>query len=407
MTGCSVNIHEEFQKENIGNKRFEEPKAESSSEENINVEDEGNKIDLLKEEIKTMTLDEKIGQMLIVGLDGYILDDDIKRMIEDYYVGGIILFSRNVKNPNQLLGLMNSLKAANSKNNIPLFLSVDEEGGRVSRMPEEFIDIPSNRIIGQKNNDEFAYKIGRVIAEEIKSFGFNMNFAPVLDIDSNPHNPVIGDRSFGANKDIVGRLGVKTMKGLKSQEVIAVVKHFPGHGDTSVDSHIGLPKVDKDLNGLSQFEILPFKKAIENNVDAVMVAHILFSKIDSKNPATLSKLIVTDVLRKDLNFDGIVITDDMTMGAIIENYDIGNAAVKAVEAGSDIILVSHGYENKIKVLKDLKNAVGNERIPMERIDESVYRILKLKRKYKLKDDEIDAIDVEDINRKIRIILEEH
>ena len=335
--------------------------------------------DPIIEKINSMTLDEKIGQMFIMGMDGYYVDDFTNAMIEDYHIGGIILFGRNIRDSNQLLELTNSLNEVNNK--IPLFISIDEEGGRVSRMPKEVLNIPSCREIGKKNDAMYAFEVGSTIGMKIKSLGLNMNFAPVLDIDSNPQNPVIGDRSFGGDDEIVSKMGMEVMKGLRSENIISVVKHFPGHGDTSVDSHIGLPRIDKDLESVLQFEIIPFKKAIENHVDGIMIAHILFSRIDPDNPASLSKIIITDLLREELDYNGVVITDDMTMGAILENYAIVDASVQAIMAGADIILLSHGNENKVNAIKGIKEAVVNNKISMERVDESVYRILKLKEKY--------------------------
>lgn len=361
-------------------------------------------IDPLKEQVKNMTLEEKIGQMVIIGLDGYTMDDNTKKMIEDNRVGGFILFGDNVKSSDQLLDLVNSLKRTNSKNKLPLFISVDQEGGRVSRMPGEFKNLPSNQTIGKVNNEDFSYEIGSILGEEIKALGFNMNYAPVLDINSNPKNPIIGDRSFGTNAELVSKLGVQTMKGIQKSGVIPVVKHFPGHGDTSVDSHIGLPSVDNDMSRLKSFELIPFNNAIKNGADAVMVAHILLNKIDSENPASLSKTIITDILRNELNFQGLVITDDMTMGAILKNYTISDAAIKSVNAGTDILLVCHGHDNEVAVIDALKKAVEDSTISEERIDESVYRILKLKDKYKLTDNTINSIDVETINNKINNIL---
>lgn len=364
-------------------------------------------IDQLKEQVKMMTMEEKIGQMVIIGLDGYTMNGTTKKMIEDYHVGGFILFGENIKNSDQLITLVNSLKNTNLKSKLPLFLSVDEEGGRVSRMPKEFKKLPTNKIIGKVNNEDFSYKIGNILGEEIKALGFNMDFAPVLDINSNPKNTVIGDRSFGTNSIIVSKLGIQTMKGIQISGVIPVVKHFPGHGDTSVDSHIGLPSVSTDINTLKRFELVPFDNAIKSGADAVMIAHILLNKIDSKNPASLSKIVITDLLRKQLNFNGLVITDDMTMGAVLKNYNINDAAIKSVNAGSDIVLVCHGSNNEIKVINALKEAVANGTISKNRVDESVYRILKLKSKYKLTDKITNSIDIKKINDKISAILNTH
>lgn len=361
-------------------------------------------IDVIQNKVDTMSLDEKIGQLLVVGLDGYSISENMNNLIKENKVGGVILFSKNVESSNQLVSLINSIKTSNSQNKTPLLISVDEEGGRVSRMPTEIKKIPTNKIIGKRNDGDFSYNIGKIIGEELKAFGFNMNFAPVLDISSNPNNPVIGDRSFGNNVDIVNKLGIKTMQGIIDSGIIPVVKHFPGHGDTSVDSHIGLPVVNKDLTQLNDFELIPFKEAIKNNVDTIMVSHILLNKIDLNFPASMSKIIITDILRESLKFKGVVITDDMTMGAIVKYYDIGDASVKSINAGSDLILVCHGYENELKVINSLKLAVQNKIITEERLNESVYRILKLKEKYTINDDSVKNPNIDEINNKIKSLL---
>lgn len=363
--------------------------------------------DPIEEQIKLMSLEEKLGQMVMVGLNGYVVDNAAKQMLESYHVGGFILYGSNVESQEQLLALTNSLKSINSANKLPLLISVDEEGGRISRMPKELKDIPTNKEIGKINNEEFSYKIGGLLAAEVKAFGFNMDFAPVLDINSNPKNPVIGDRAFGSDEKVVSNLGVQTMKGIEASGVIPVVKHFPGHGDTSVDSHVGLPSVDNDLERLKSFELIPFANAIENGADVVMAAHILLPKIDGENPATMSKAIITDILREQMSYDGVVITDDMTMGAIIENYEIGAASVKSVEAGSDIILVAHGNDNALAVLEKMKEAVEQGLVSEERINQSVYRILKLKQKYNLKDEAAKPVNIDELNSRIVNVLDSY
>jgi len=227
-----------------------------------------------------MSLSEQIGQRVLVGLNGYTVDSQTEKLIYDHHVGGFILYSSNIRDPAQLVRLLNDLKSANSENEIPLFLSVDEEGGRVSRMPAELVDLPPMQVIGEIDDPELSYAVGRAIAREIGAFGFNMDFSPVLDINSNPDNPVIGDRSFGANAELVTRLGVATMKGIKSKGIMSVVKHFPGHGDTSVDSHVELPVVGKGLEQLRGFELVRFREAINEGADTVMVAHILLPQLD-------------------------------------------------------------------------------------------------------------------------------
>lgn len=400
----SCNIIKKDNNKNVKNSASQEEATKNNDLQDLQEIKEPKVIDPIIEQIGKMTIDEKIGQMILVGIDGYALNENTKSLIQKYKVGGVILFADNVQETNQLLQLLNSLKSENLQNKIPLFLSVDEEGGRVTRMPSEFKKFPTNKAIGKINDEMLSYNIGGSIAYEIGSFGFNMNFAPVLDVNSNPNNPVIGNRSFGTNVDIVSRLGIQTMKGIQSQNIIPVVKHFPGHGDTSVDSHMGLPSVNNDLKRLKSFELEPFADAIKNNADAVMIAHILLPKIDKENPSSMSKMIITDILRTDLKFNGVIITDDMTMGAITKNYNISEAAIKSVKAGTDIVLVCHGYDNEIAVINALKNSVAKGDISEKRIDESVYRIIMLKEKYKLEDEVIKSVDVNGINNKINGIL---
>jgi beta-N-acetylhexosaminidase len=360
--------------------------------------------DPLNGQIDNMTLSEKAGQLVIVGMDGYDINENTRLLVEEKKVGGFVLFGKNIESSEQLLGLINALKSLNSKNKVPIFAAVDEEGGSVSRMPGEFEKLPANREIGELNNTALCFEIGKLLADEIKAFGYNMNFAPVLDINSNPQNTVIGNRAFGDDAEIVRRLGVSTMKGIKSGGVISVVKHFPGHGDTLADSHAGLPIVNHNMDRLNAVELVPFKDAVRQGADAVMVAHILMNKIDGENPATMSGAVVTGILRRQMGFEGVIITDDMTMGAITQNYDIGEAAVKAFCAGADIILVCHGNDNQFKVINALENAIISGTISKERLNESLKRILKLKQMYSLKDETIDHLDIEKTNQHIRDIL---
>ncbi|RXI47229.1 beta-N-acetylhexosaminidase [Clostridium tetani] len=388
LLGCGKN--NKSNNRNINNETSKAPKLNNDNS--------------MQVKLNSMSLDEKIGQLLIVGFDGYEANKNIESLIKKNYVGGVILFGNNIRGAEQTMKLTNSLKSINSKNKIPLFISVDEEGGRVSRMPKELEKLPSNKIIGEINNSNLSYNIGKIISKELTCLGFNMNFAPVLDINSNLQNPVIGDRSFGNNANLVTRLGIKTMEGLREGNIIPVIKHFPGHGDTSVDSHVGLPLINHDMKRLKEFELIPFKEAINNNADVIMISHILLPKIDSSYPATMSKIIIKDVLRNDLKFNGVVITDDMTMGAITKNFDISNAAIKSINAGTDIILICHGYDNEIYVINSIKEAVENNIITEDKINESVYRILKLKEKYKISNDTVDNIDVDKINSEIKSIF---
>lgn len=352
-------------------------------------------------QVSSMSLEEKIGQMLLVGIDGTVLDDQAKRMIAEDKVGGIILYKNNIQDLKGMVSLVNSMKESNSGNPAPLFMSIDQEGGKVSRMPKEYTTFPSNGKVGTRNDANTAEMMGKLLAREVISAGFNMNFAPVLDINSNPDNPVIGDRSFGSSAELVSTLGIAEMKGIESQNVVPVVKHFPGHGDTSVDSHLDLPIVKKTAAELAELEWLPFQAAIKEGTDAVMVAHILFPKLDADKPASLSSKIIGELLREDMKYQGLVITDDLTMGAILKNYDLATAAVDTVNAGSDILLIAHGYDNEKRVIESLLDHVKKGKIQETRIDESVYRILALKAKYNLSDEPVPVPDLTELNKDIK------
>lgn len=348
--------------------------------------------------LKAMSLEEKIGQMVIAGLDGLTADEHAEAMLAKYRVGGFVFFARNIQDSRQALALVNSLKALN-KRHVPLFLAIDEEGGRVTRLPAEYRKLPASRSIGDTGSVSLAYEVGGILADRVKSLGFNMDFAPVLDINSNPDNPVIGDRSLGTTAQGVTGMGIAVMKGIQAGNIIPVVKHFPGHGDTAVDSHKGLPRVEADMDRLESFELVPFRAAVTSQADMVMTAHILLPRIDPKHPATLSKPIITGILRNLLGFQGVVITDDLNMAAVKDNYDLGDAAVLAVNAGVDIVLTCHEYANLVHVISALRNAVEGGLIPAERIEESVLRILRLKQKYTLTNEAVQEADIEQINRR--------
>ncbi|MBN8192115.1 beta-N-acetylhexosaminidase [Bacillus sp. NTK074B] len=353
--------------------------------------------------ISDMTLDEKIGQMLVAGVNGTQMDEPTKNLIQKHKVGGFIFFTDHLQEPDQTIQFLNDMKEANKENPLPLLLSVDQEGGNVTRLPGGLSDFPTNQKIGETNNPDVSYEVGTLLGKELKEFGFNLNFAPVLDVNSNPDNPIIGDRSFSPDPDIVSELGVQTMKGIQSENILSSIKHFPGHGDTSVDSHLALPVVNKSLQELESMELVPFKRAINDGADLIMVAHILLPKFDDTYPSSLSKAIVTGLLRKKLNYHGVVITDDMTMKAITDNYGMGEAAVQTVKAGSDLVLIAHDARKAEAAIVALKSAVKKGEISEERIDESVKRIIQLKQTYHLEDTQIDEVDLTELNQEIESV----
>ncbi|MCM3628282.1 beta-N-acetylhexosaminidase [Paenibacillus glycanilyticus] len=356
--------------------------------------------------VASMSLTEKIGQMVLVGMDGTEVQPDISSLIKESRVGGIILYGDNIKTASQTSKLVNSLKRINrdAGGKLPLLLSTDQEGGRVSRLPKEITAFPASKSVGHTNDPKYAYNVGAALGEAIKAIGLNTDFAPVLDINTNPKNPVIGDRSFGTTAKLVSSMGVQEMLGIKSQGIIPVVKHFPGHGDTSVDSHLGLPIVNHDLKRLRAIEFVPFQSAIKEGAPVVMVAHILMTKLDPNTPASMSRTVIQKLLRGELKFNGVVITDDMTMGAVGKVKAIGPASVQSVLAGADIILVGHDLKQQQSVVQALTTAAKSGKIPQSVIDASVYRIAKLKQSFSLSDQPASLADVSTLNQHIKAAL---
>ena len=360
--------------------------------------------DPLAEQLAAMTVEEKVGQLLIGGFEGTEIGDQATRLVQEYQVGGLILYGRNIAGAGQLVTLTNGLKALNG-DGIPLFLSIDQEGGGVDRMPPEVRRTPGAYCVGQTGSVPAAQSYGDVLAAECAAFGLNLDFAPVLDVWSNPGNTVIGQRAFSADARTVAGLGPAAARRMMDQGIIPAVKHFPGHGDTAVDSHVGLPVVDKSPEELEETELIPFRAAIQSagtdgQVPAVMVAHILLTQLDPERPASLSPAVVTGLLREELGFAGAVLTDDLTMGAVTQSYGLGEAAVLAVEAGCDILLVCHGQDSVPAVRTALLEAVASGRITAERLDESVYRILRLKTEYSLTNEPVSPPDLEALNAQI-------
>ena len=362
------------------------------------------------EALAGMTVEQKAAQLLVAGIEGTEPGEDAVQAVQGYQVGGVILFGRNVESAEQLAALTNGLKELNG-DYVPLFLCVDQEGGRVDRMPPEVSRTPSAWSVGQTLDTEgVGAAYGALLAEECAAFGFNMDFAPSLDIWSNPDNTVIGDRAFGGDWEWVTDFGFRAVEAMAERgDVIPVVKHFPGHGDTAVDSHTALPVVDKTLEDLWQSELVPFDMVLSGQfwgepvmepAPAVMVAHILLSQIDPDNPASLSPEVVTGLLREEMGYEGVVCTDDLTMGAISNTYGMGEAAVLAVEAGCDLLLVCHGADNLAAAHAALVDAVDSGRISMERLDESVYRVLSLKAVYGLSNAPVEAPDIKALNDRI-------
>ncbi len=319
----------------------------------------------------------QIAQLFIFGFDGHVPDASILRWIQDFGIGGVILFSRNIQSPGQTAELIRSLQQSSE---IPLLVGIDQEGGRVSRLPRPFTSFPGNHALGLSGSKELACSFGQATANELTAAGFNLDFAPVLDVNSNPDNPVIGERAFGSDTQLVADLGCAVIRGLQEHGVIACGKHFPGHGDTSLDSHLDLPTVPHNKEALRQREMLPFQRAITSEVETIMTAHVLYPQLDPELPATLSPVIVQNILREELHFNGVVFTDDLEMKAVEEKWGIERSCVLALRAGVDALLICHDPVKQEKGLHAVIRAVEEGEIPIERIEEAAARVLDLKRR---------------------------
>lgn len=326
----------------------------------------------------------KIGQMLMAGFPSPEVDTQAKRLIEDFYVGNFALFARNIVTRRQIGELCSALSGlVCQKTGFAPMLAVDQEGGVVCRLSEGAALMPGPMTIAAAKAD--AHEIGKNCADALLSVGINTNTSPVLDVNRDAMNPIIGARSFGDTVQAVQRYGLGLMNGMRERGLIAAVKHFPGHGNVKTDSHLGLPLNDADEMELREIDFKPFRSAFAQGADALMTCHVCFKNYDSKYPATLSHRIMTDLLRDEMGFDGVAISDCMEMGAIRTTCGIGEGAVLAVEAGCDILCFSHTYEAVAEAASSLYAAVDSGRISPARIEQSYARIVRLKEKYHLLD----------------------
>lgn len=381
---------EKGKKKNAGNKK---DKATDTAEEEIDdgavMSDEKAK-EMATQMMSSMSLEEKVSQMFVVNLE--LLDDtrgsyyehrkctkEMKRTLENYPVGGVVLFSRNIESREQTTQLIDNLQK-NAKT--PLFITVDEEGGNVARIASNdnmgTTSFPTMEYIGKNEDADYAYSMGETIGREIKELGFNVDFAPVADVKTNESNTEIGSRSFGSDADKVAEMVVNVVNGIQSQGVSATLKHFPGHGDAGEDSHEGSVNVDNSIMRMRKVDFVPFKEGIEAGVDFVMISHISVSRVtESTTPASLSSLIMREILRDELGFDGIIITDALNMNAITDNYSTEKVMMMSVRGGADILLMPVELETAVNAVLE---AVRDGSIDEMTIDDSVLRILTVKYK---------------------------
>ena len=320
-----------------------------------------------------------------MGFEGLEPSPDLRHLIRDYGVGGVVLFARNVDGPEQVAELVRELQslARDARHDLPLLVAVDQEGGRVARLRDPWTVWPPLRALGRAGSEDLARRMGESIAAELRSCGIRCDFAPVMDVDTNPRNPVIGDRSLGDDPEQVGRLGAAFIRGLQGGGVAASAKHYPVHGDTDVDSHLELPRVDHGLGRLEDVELRPFRHAVEAGVATVMTAHVLVRELDDRLPATLSRRVVGELLRGKLGYGGVVVSDDLEMKAVAKSWKPGLAAPLAAKAGCDLLLVCASAEAQVGALEGLVRAGERDEITWDEMDAAGQRVRALKQRYLL------------------------
>lgn len=318
-----------------------------------------------------------IGQLFICGIQGLELQETEKEFLEKENISGVIFFKHNYKSPAQIAEFVNEIQKC--RDEYPLFISVDQEGGRVRRFQDTFIQLPSMLEIGKKDSPKLTFELHQLMAKQLRACGVNLDYSPCCDIWSNKDNKVIGDRSFGRSPEIVEKHVSAAIRGMQSENVLTCAKHFPGHGNTLKDSHFDLPFVKKSLKEIEEFELIPFQKASKSRVEFMMMAHLVVDAIDPDSPCTLSKKAY-DYLRKELKYKNIIVTDDMEMKAITKSHGYAKAAVTALNAGADILLYrtvescKEAYEGVLKALKDGE-------ITLQTLSDRIDRVMACKKKY--------------------------
>jgi beta-N-acetylhexosaminidase len=377
-------------------------------------------------DIDNLSLEQKIGQTLCFGWDGetpeeaLTLNAHARALVEEMQVGSIVLMGRNVGAPEQTRALLEDLQTLSP---MRMFIAIDQEGGSVNRFrppASPFHEFPGNMALGaiseasrKSGPEKYAYKQAMAQAHELLSVGINWNFAPVVDVNNNPDNPIIGVRSYGEDPELVARFGAAAVRGYQDQMMLACAKHFPGHGDTAVDSHLALPTVTGDRARMNAVELVPFRAVMEAEVGAIMTTHILFPALDGERPATISPAVLTGLLREELGYNGIVITDCLEMEAIAGTIGTPQGAVEALKAGADIVLVCHTLETQRATVTAIRQAVESGELPEERINEAAERVLAAKRRFLTSawifdedpwlDPEHDALEQETARKSITVV----
>ncbi len=322
----------------------------------------------------------EIGQLLIGSLPATTITPELRSLAREFSLGGVIFFSRNIEEPEQVAELSHDIQQLAAE--VPLWVSVDQEGGRVARLKDPFTVWPPMAVLGRSGDAGLATRFASALAAELRAVGITLDYAPVLDIHTNPKNPIIGDRALAEDAEMVALLGAAVIRGLQDNGVAACGKHFPGHGDTSVDSHLELPLVEHPPDRIRRVECVPFREAVRAGVAFIMTAHVLVPALDEEQPATLSKTIVQGMLRDELQFPGVILSDDLEMKAVAKTYDIPDAAVRAIAAGCDGLLICSGNADiQAATLEALVRAVEDGTISHKRLEDALARQRRAKERF--------------------------
>jgi beta-N-acetylhexosaminidase len=327
-----------------------------------------------------LALRKRIGQLLVAGFEGEQVPVELRAIAREFGLGGVILFARNIAEPEQVAELCHEAAALSKE--LPVWVSVDQEGGRVARLRAPFTEWPPMATLGRSGDETLAARFARALAVELRAVGITLDYAPVLDVHTNPKNPVIGDRALAEKAEDVARLGAAIVGALQEEGIAACGKHFPGHGDTSTDSHHELPIVEHPPERLREVELVPFRAAIQAGVASIMTAHVLVPALDEARPATLSRRIVTGWLREELGYQGVILTDDLEMKAVAASLGVPDAAVMALDAGCDGVLICSGrHDTQVAALEALVHAVEEERLPLSRVEDALRRQQRAKERF--------------------------
>lgn len=339
-----------------------------------------------------------IGQHMLIGVSGHTLTNDEKKFIIDNNISGVVLFDRNIADPKQLRDLCAELQSLRHKqqDKAPLFIGIDMEGGRVARLKEPFTVWPPLKKLGDLDAPTVSFHMANRMGQELKSVGINLDFAPCVDVFTNPKNTVIGDRSISTDPEMVAKHASALVRGYIKSEVMSCAKHFPGHGNTLVDSHEDLPVEELDKARLDACELIPFKKSFKARVEMVMTAHVMFPKIDDKWPVTMSEIFLKKILRDEMRYRGLIITDDLDMKALANHYDKDTIAVRSLQAGADLILYCNEAESPARALETILTAVAQGQISKESLQQTHARILSVKKESLLNPDPMPYTEAQKI-----------